>query len=127
VIFETASQSIPDPAAITYPIFKSALIALIEAWEAEECHALPYNLLDFVKRGDHFQEAWMQYLSPPLAHLIAPPSTTINEWLQNGGLLMSATTETFRVDNPAHLAAARDIAAATKPLNALPHIDGSNV
>ena len=37
---------------------------------------------------------------------------------------MTATTETFDVDNPAHLAAARDMAAAMAPLNALPWPSG---
>jgi hypothetical protein len=32
----------------------------------------------------------------------------------------SATTETFDIDNPAHLKAAQDMAAAMAPLNALP-------
>ncbi|WP_219321841.1 Imm52 family immunity protein [Methylovirgula sp. HY1] len=62
----------------------------------------------------------MQYLSAPLARLITPPQTAIVDHLPNGGLLMSATTETFKVDNPTHLAVARDIAAATEPLNKLP-------
>jgi Immunity protein 52 len=42
------------------------------------------------------------------------------EHLPNGGLLMSATTETFDVENPAHMAAARAIGAAIAPLNDLP-------
>jgi hypothetical protein len=64
----------------------------------------------------------MQYLAPPLASLIIPPSTAIVEHLPNGGILMSATEETFDPDNAAHLAVARDIAAATAPLNALPYV-----
>jgi hypothetical protein len=51
---------------------------------------------------------------------ITPPSTVLSEHLPNGGLLMSATTETFDIDNPAHLKAAQDMAAAMAPLNALP-------
>jgi hypothetical protein len=43
--------------------------------------------------------------------------------LANGGLLMSATTQTFDVENPAHMAAAREIVAAIAPLNALPWED----
>ncbi len=124
VVFGTSSfmNAVPDPAAITYPIFKSALLALVEAWDPVDCYASSDDLLDLLprpERHEHFREAWMQYLSAPLARLIAPPSSAINDWLPNGGLLMSATNETFRVDNPAHLAAARDIAAATAPLNAL--------
>jgi len=114
----TCRGEIPDPRAITYRIFRAALLALVEAWEPEDCYALPHELLKLIDSDGHFRAVWMQYLSPPLARLITPPSTTINEWLPNGGLLMSATNETFKVDNPAHLAAARDIAAATAPLNA---------
>lgn len=33
---------------------------------------------------------------------------------------MSAMTETFKADNPAHLSVARDMAAAMAPLNKLP-------
>jgi hypothetical protein len=44
----------------------------------------------------------------------------IVERLANGGLLMLATTQTFDVENPVHMAAARAMAAAIAPLNALP-------
>jgi len=72
------------------------------------------------REAKYFREAWIQYLCPWLAEKITPPSTVLVEHLPNGGLLMSATTETFDVDNPKHLAAARDMAAAMAPLNALP-------
>jgi hypothetical protein len=62
----------------------------------------------------------IQYLCPWLAQEITPSSTVLSEHLPNGGLLMTATMETFDVDNPAHLAAARDMAGAMAPLNALP-------
>jgi hypothetical protein len=123
----TCRGEIPDPRAITYRIFRPALLALVEAWEPADCYAIPHELLKLIDSDGHFRAVWMQYLSAPLARLIAPPSTAIKEWLPNGGLLMSATAEIFKTDNPAHLAAARDIAAATKSLNALPHIDSSNV
>ena len=38
----------------------------------------------------------------------------------DGGLLLAATDDTFRTDNPTHLAVARDIEAALAPFNALP-------
>ena len=117
----TGSGVIPDPAAITYRIFKSALLAMVDAWEPVDCVALPHELLEFgTSKAYHFRDVWMQYLSAPLARLITPPATAVVDHLPDGGLLMSATTETFRVDNPAHLAVARDIAAATEPLNKLP-------
>nr|WP_219320098.1 Imm52 family immunity protein [Methylovirgula sp. HY1] len=119
--FSTSSGFIPNPTAVTYRIFRSALFAIVEAWEPTDCIALPHELLGFIgNRNYHFHEVWMQYLSAPLARLITPPQTAIVDHLPNGGLLMSATTETFKVDNPTHLAVARDIAAATEPLNKLP-------
>jgi len=117
----TDLTEIPDPRAISYNIFRSALLAFVEAWDPVDCYAIPNELLDLIDIHRLFRETWMQYLSPPLARLITPPATSINEVLPNGGLLMSATNETFKVDNPAHLAVARDIAAATAPLNELPY------
>ena len=61
--------------------------------------------------------AWRASLVTP------PPAQVIVGRLANGGLLMSATTQTFDVENPAHMAAAREIAAAIAPLNALPWED----
>ena len=71
--------------------------------------------------GIYFHEAWIQYLCPWLASLVTPPPAPVMvERLPIGGLLMSATPETFDVENPAHMAAAQAIAAAIAPLNALP-------
>jgi hypothetical protein len=117
----TCRGEIPDPRAITYRIFRPALLALVEAWEPVDCYALPHELLKLIDSDGHFRAVWMQYLSPPLARLVTPPATSVNDYLPNGGLLMSATNETFRVDDPSHIAVARDIAAATAPLNKLPY------
>lgn len=120
-ILETSAGAVPDPAAITYRIFKAALLSFVEIWDPVQGIAYPSALRPFYKnRDDHFHAAWIQYLSPPLARQITPPDTAIIDHLPNGGLLMSATTETFRVDNPAHLAVARDIEAAMAPLNTPP-------
>jgi Immunity protein 52 len=62
----------------------------------------------------------MNYVSPRFASLITLLPSAIAERTAQGGLLMSATEETFRVDNPAHLAAARDILKALAPFAALP-------
>lgn len=119
-VFVTSGGFIPDAAAITYRIFRSALLAIVEAWDPTDCMAYPHQLLDLTNKKKHFRDVWMQYLSAPLAALVTPPETAITEHLPNGGLLMSATTETFRTDNPDHLAVARDIAKATAALNELP-------
>ena len=76
------------------------------------------------KTDSYFPPVWIQYLNPWLARKITPLSTAPSEHLPNGGLLMTATTETFDVDNPAHLKSAQDMAAAMAPLNALPWPSG---
>jgi hypothetical protein len=117
----TSSGSIPDPSGITYNIFKPALLAMAESWDPVCCAAYPHALIKPVPGGIYFHEAWIQYLCPWLASLVTPPpAPVIVEHLSNGGLLMLATTQTFDIKNPAHMAAAREIAAAIAPLNALP-------
>jgi hypothetical protein len=119
VMLHTDYSELPDPRVITYRIFKAALLAIVEVWDPIDCRAMPHELLKLIYSDGYFRAVWMQYLSLPLARSITPPATSINEYLPNGGLLMSATTETFKVDNPSHVAVARDIAAATAPLNEL--------
>jgi hypothetical protein len=93
---------------------------MVDAWEPVRGCATSRQLSQFDKSDSYFPPAWIQYLCPWLAEKITPPSTVLSEHLPNGGLLMSATTETFDIDNSAHLSAARDMAAAMAPLNALP-------
>ena len=120
-VLSTSSGYIPDPSVITYNIFQPALVAMADAWDPVCCAAYPDALLEPVPGGIYFHEAWIQYLCPWLASLVTPPpAPVIVEHLPNGGLLMSATTQTFDIENPAHMAAARAIAAAIAPLNALP-------
>lgn len=120
-LFRTSSGSIPDSSVITYNFFKRALLAMTEAWDPVCCTAYSDALIKLVPGGIYFHEAWIQYLCPWLVSLVTlPPAPVIVERLPNGGLLMSATTQTFDVENPAHMVAARAIAAAIAPLNALP-------
>jgi hypothetical protein len=120
VTLDTGSGAIPDPSIVTYKIFKAALLAIVEAWEPLRCAAYPHTILNYVDKDSYFCESWIQYLCPWLAELIVPPPSAIVEHLPGGGLLMSATTETFDVANPAHMAAARDMSAAMAPLRAIP-------
>ena len=126
VLFETSSGSIPDPSVITYNIFKPALLAMTETWDPVRCAAYLDALPKPVPGGIYFRESWIQYLCPWLAALVTPPPAPVMvERLPNGGLLMSAAAETFDVENTAHMAAARVIAAAIAPLNALPWAERS--
>jgi len=117
---ETGTRVVPDPSIIAYPAFKAALLALVESFDATYCSAYPQQITDFWDPAPHLRIAWMSYVPPRFASLITPPPSAIHERTAQGGLLMSATEETFRVDNPAHLAAARDILKALAPFEALP-------
>jgi hypothetical protein len=110
----------PDPAIVTYRIFKPALLALAESFETSFCAAFPGDLVDLWPTGPKFRFGWVNYVCPRFAPLITPPQTAIVEYRPDGGLLMAATDETFVTSNPQHMAVARDIEAALAPLNALP-------
>jgi Immunity protein 52 len=120
IMFLTRHGFIPDPAAVTYEIFKPALLAMIEAWDPVCAMASPDTLFSLFPGNIYFHATWIQYLCPWLASLVTPPpAPVIVEHLPNGGLLMSATEAVFDIENPAHMAAARAIAAAIAPLNDL--------
>ncbi len=116
----SANNSNPDADVVSYRVFRPALLAMVDAWEPVRACATSRQLSQLDKTDSYFPPVWIQYLCPWLARKITPPSTVLSEHLPNGGLLMTATTETFDVDNPAHLKAAQDMAAAMAPLNALP-------
>ena len=124
VSFGTDYHSVPDPSICTYRIFKPALLALAESFDAERAFAYPTNLSAFWSRPPNvnptFPIAWISYVAPRVAHLVEPPSTSLVEHRPDGGLLMAATSETFDVDNPAHMAVARDIERAVAPLHLRP-------
>ncbi len=116
----SSNKAEPDPAVVGYRVFRPALLAIVDAWNPAQAAAYSQQLIQRYGGDSYFSPAWIQYLSPWLAEKITPPSTVLSEHSPNGGLLMSATTETFDIDNPAHLKAARDMAAAMAPLNELP-------
>jgi hypothetical protein len=114
-----------NAALVTLPIFKAALVAIAEAWDATWCEAYPWDLInlwpDTVAVGrPRFNMAWVSYLSPRFAPMVTPPASAIVEHTSQGGIIMAATEERFDITNPAHLAAAREIEAAIAPVNALP-------
>jgi hypothetical protein len=117
---KTGKRIVPDPSIIAYPAFKAALLALVESFNATYCSAYPVKILNFADKTHHLRIGWMSYVAPRFAPLITPPPTAIHERTSQGGLLLSATQEIFRVDNPAHLAVAQDILKALAPFEALP-------
>jgi hypothetical protein len=119
-LIKTGNNVVPDPSIIAYPAFKAALLAIVESFDATYCSAYPQQIMDFWDPARHLRIAWMSYVAPRFAPLITPPPFAIAERTAQGGLLLSATQETFRVDNPAHLAVAQDILKALAPFEALP-------
>jgi hypothetical protein len=120
VWISTAEYADPDPAIITFPIFKAAVLAAAETFDAIWSTAYSKDLMMLGLGPSYYRLGWISYVGPRFAHLITPPSSAIVERRPNGGLLMAATDEPFSVSNPAHVAAARDILAAVAPLAALP-------
>jgi len=110
----------PDPDVVTHKIFRSAMLVIVDAWEPVKAGAYSHPLIQLEEGDTRFPRPWIQYLCPWLARQITPPASALVERLSDGGLLMSATTETFDVDNPKHLAVAGEIAAAMAPLDRLP-------
>jgi hypothetical protein len=120
VVLETCYGIAPEDSMVTFRLFRAALLAIVEAWEPTWCTAYPATISDFWQKSANLRIGWMSYIAPRFAALVTPPPIAIAERTAQGGLLMSATKETFRVDNPAHLAAAQDILKALAPFEALP-------
>ena len=122
---DTNHLSPPDEALLKYRIYKPALVFLATLWRANWASAFPLGLFDLLPKDENrldnrLDGGWITYLSARWAAKITPPKSAIVERAPDGGLLMIATEETFRVDNPRHVAVAREIDAALAPLNALP-------
>jgi Immunity protein 52 len=124
----------PDLAIITYPLFKTALLAINAIWQAPWACAQAFGsgsvvvpielgkgqgrLIESVSRVPAdptfpysiFHIPWIAYLSASLAAKVVPPAEILNERTPDGGLLMSATTDRLDPTNPEHLRRARILA-----------------
>src|SRR5579871_1809635 len=100
------------------PVLKAMLGTVVAAWKADWGIVEPYRLPEVL--GHHyrrFRGGWITFLAAPFLPLIVPPRSAILERGPDDGLLLIATEERFCVDNPSHVAVARDICAALAPLN----------
>jgi Immunity protein 52 len=120
VHLETGDWNVlPDPAIVTYPIFRRALLAINEIWPP------PWACADAFRMGYHevplypgaplfpysrFHIPWIAYLSAPLAAELELPPEIQTERMPDGGLLMIVTEDRFDPTNPEHLRRARTIA-----------------
>jgi len=122
----------PDPAIVTYPLFKAALLALNANWppiwacayafrsntvkvpgtypdsmQGYRLKSLPMIPSDPTFQDSIFHVPWIAYLSAPLATGVTLPREITIERVPDGGLLMIATTERLDPENPDHLRRAR--------------------
>ena len=117
VSFTTEFGTWPNLSVLSHALYRSVMLALIECWEPTICYAQPSTLLPFTEKRRFFTSAWIAYVPPNLRHLVQPADVPLVETTPDGGLLLSATTEVFDPENPAHLDAARRIAHATSKVN----------
>jgi Immunity protein 52 len=117
LVFKESTLAQPTSEMHSHRIFHAALRAIVDAWAPDTVEANCGWLVQRKKYDSLFRPAWMRYLCPALARQVKPPASALVENLANGGLLLSATDETFDIDNPAHVAAAEEIAAALNRLD----------
>jgi hypothetical protein len=112
-------KTLPDPALVTYPLFKAALLAINAIWPASYASAYAsrseYDKAPLLPSAELFPFSgfhipWLGYLSAPLASGLALPPEILTERTPDGGLLMSATEERLDPTVPEHWRRARMIA-----------------
>jgi hypothetical protein len=110
---------LPDPALVTYPLFRATLLAINAIWPASYAYASAYRMgYDtaplfpgaelFPSSGFHIP--WLGYLRASLASGLDLPPEILTERTPDGGLLMSATEERLDPTVPEHWRRARIIA-----------------
>jgi hypothetical protein len=108
-----------DPAIVTYPLFRAALLAIHEIWRAPWGCAQLFRV-DYSKEPlfpgaalfpySQFHIPWIAYLGPALLPRPVPPPDIKTEHTRDGGLLMSAIAERLDPTDPEHLRRARILA-----------------
>ena len=65
VKFSTSSLADPQPDAdvVSYPVFRSALLAIVDAWEPVRAGAYSQQLIQLNESASCFPAAWIQYLN----------------------------------------------------------------
>ncbi len=108
----------PDPAVVTYPAFKAALLTTISIWPApwanlrasiwgEDPPTLPGEP-PFPKSG--YQMPWISYLCAERAAKLDLPHDVLTERTPDGGLLMIAAETRFDPSNRDHMARSKILA-----------------
>jgi hypothetical protein len=122
----------PDPAVVTFPLFKAALLVIHSIWPSPWACAQAFrsNTVEVpsptgrgytLERGPMipaeptfprsiFHIPWIAYLAAPLASGVELPPEIQTERTSDGGLLMIATEERLDPDLPEHARRARILA-----------------
>jgi Immunity protein 52 len=120
-----------DPSIVSYPLFRAALLAIIEIWLPPWSFACARRLGTIAVPSGHggstnksvpqvpsdptfpdsiFFVPWIVYLAAKSATVLALPPEILTERTADGGLLMTATEERLDPDNPEHARRARSLA-----------------
>jgi hypothetical protein len=127
-------QVLPDPAIVTYPMFRAALLAINAIWppiwacacafrsntvrvpesysggvQGYRLDSLPMLPSDPTFKDSAFHVPWIGYLSAPLAAGVTLLPEIITERTSDGGLLMIATTDRLNPEDTDHLRRSRII------------------
>jgi hypothetical protein len=117
---QTGSYKVPpDPAILTYPLFRAALLAIkvfwSPIWACAHVFRMHYDRVPLTPGAplfpySRFHIPWFAYLSSPLASGLQLLPEIRSERSPDGGLLMTATEERLDPTNPEHLRRARFLA-----------------
>jgi hypothetical protein len=107
----------PDPSVITYPMFKSALLATVSIWPAPTAGAKcviwdegPPRPPGEAPVPDSGTFPWMFYLNAKRTAHIDPPREILTERTPDGGLLMIAAETRFDPADREHMARSQVLA-----------------
>lgn len=124
----------PDPAIVTYPFCKAALLAINAIWQAPWACAQAFGSAPVMipvdiggVQGTRLKSAaplprdptfpysifhvpWIAYLAAEFTAGVKLPPDILTERTRDGGLLMTATKERLDPDNPEHARRARILA-----------------
>lgn len=120
IFLETGRYKVAvDPSILTYPFFRSALLAInaiwTPPWSCAQAFRVDYHEAPLFPGASlfpysRFHVPWIAYLSSPIAAEVRLPPEIQCENTPNGGLLMTATEDRLDPTNPEHLRRARILA-----------------
>lgn len=109
----------PDPAIVTYPLFRAAFLAINAIWQQPwgcvqafrvDYHEVPLYPGAALFPYSLFHVPWIAYLGPSLVNGAVSSPDIKTENTLDGGLLLTATEERLDPNNPEHLERARILA-----------------